>query len=95
MTQIIVKSRSASHLRPLIQVAIDHEVRVLKIGLQKTMRHLRQFEQHFGIASQEFYQDYQTGKFGDDMQYMKWAGEYETLLQLQEEYAEIKGTLVC
>ena len=35
-----------------------------------------------------FYQDFQDGKMGDDMEYMKWAGEYETLLQLRECSAE-------
>ena len=98
MTQVIVKSPSAaqaSHIRPLIQAALDHEVRLLKIGLQKTTRHLQQFEQRFGMESQKFYQEYQTGEMGDDMDYMKWAGEYETLLQLQEDYAEIQEIQVC
>ena len=40
------------------------------------------------MESLKFYQDFQAGKMGDDMEYMKWAGEYETLLQLQEDYAE-------
>ncbi len=48
------------------------------------------FEQRFGMENHDFYQDYQTGKMGDDMDYMKWAGEYETLLQLQEDYAELQ-----
>ena len=98
MTQVIVKSGSASQasqVRPLIQAALDHEVRLLKIGLQKTTRHLQQFEQRFGMESQDFYRDYQTGKIGDDMEYMKWAGEYETLLQLQEDYADIQEIQVC
>ena len=95
MTQVIIKSDSASQVRPLIQAALDHEVRLLKIGLQKTVRHLQQFEQRFDMASQEFYGDYQAGKFGDEMDYMKWAGEYETLLQLQEDYTELQEIQVC
>ncbi|MCI5157006.1 MAG: hypothetical protein D3906_00945 [Candidatus Electrothrix sp. AUS1_2] len=47
MTQIIVKSSSASHVKPLIQAALDHELRILKIGLEKTIRQLRQFEERF------------------------------------------------
>ena len=95
MTQVIVKSPSASHVKPLIQAALDHEIRVLKIGLQKTKRNLLHFEQRFGMNSQQFYQEFQAGTLGDEMDYMKWAGEYETLLQLQEDYAEIQEIQVC
>ena len=90
MTQLIVKSPGAANVRPLIQAALEHEARVLNIGIQKTTRRLQDFEQRFGI-----YQDFQAGRMGDDMEYMKWAGEYETLLQLREDYAEVKGIQVC
>uniref|UniRef100_UPI0040563384 hypothetical protein n=1 Tax=Candidatus Electrothrix sp. TaxID=2170559 RepID=UPI0040563384 len=95
MTQLIVKSPGAANVRPLIQAALDHEARVLNIAIQKTTRRLQDFEQRFGIESRKFYQDFQAGKMGDDMEYMKWAGEYETLLQLREDYAEIKEIQVC
>ena len=90
MTQLIVKSPSAANVRPLIQAALDHEARILKIGIRKTTRRLLEFEQRFGLESKMFYQDFQDGKMGDDMEYMKWAGEYETLLQLRECSAEYK-----
>lgn len=95
MTQLIVKSPSASNVRPLIQAALDHEARILMIGMQKTERRLQDFERRFEMESLKFYQDFQAGNMGDDMEYMKWAGEYETLLQLQEDYAEIKEIQVC
>ena len=88
MTQIIVKSSSASHVKPLIQAALDHELRILKIGLEKTIRQLRQFEERFGKESDRFYEEFQAGSLGDAMEYIKWAGEYETFLQLQEEATE-------
>ncbi|XCN71609.1 MAG: hypothetical protein Q3M24_14995 [Candidatus Electrothrix aestuarii] len=95
MTQLIVKSASAANVRPLIQAALDHEARILKVGIRKTIRRLQEFEQRFGVDSRKFYQDFQAGEMGDDMEYMKWAGEYETLQQLQEDYAEIKEIQVC
>ena len=47
------------------------------------------------MESRNFYQKYHTGEMGDDMEYMKWAGGYETLLQLQEDYAEIQEIQLC
>ncbi len=91
MTQLIVKSPSASQVRPLIQAALDHEIRLLKIGSEKTKRRLADFEKQFSMKSEQFYQEFQAGNMGDEMEQIKWAGEYETLLQLQSDYGEIRG----
>ena len=36
-------------------------------------------EKETGIRSKEFYRQFQEGKWGDEMKYIRWAGEYETL----------------
>ncbi|MCP4405487.1 MAG: hypothetical protein GY801_50320 [bacterium] len=95
MTQVTIKSATADQVRPLVQVALEHELRVLNIGIQKTMRNLQRLEERFGMESQQFYQEFQTGTMGDEMEYITWAGEYETLLQLQEDYAELEQIQVC
>lgn len=89
MTRLIVNSPSASHVRPLIQAALDHEIRLLQMGIEKTKRRLRHFEELFKMETLRFYQAFQTGAMGDEMEYMKWAGEYETLLRLEEDYEHI------
>ncbi|WP_417913164.1 hypothetical protein [Candidatus Electronema sp. TJ] len=76
------KIPSASHVKPLIQAALDHEIHILKIDLEKTIRQLRHFEEQFGKESRLFYEEFQDGILGDDMEYMKCAGEYETFLFL-------------
>jgi len=95
MTQLIVNSPHASHVRPLIQAALDHEIRLLQMGIEKTKRRLRHFEEVFTMETLRFYQAFQAGGMGDEMEYMKWAGEYETLLQLEKDYAQIRGIQVC
>ena len=66
MTQVIVKSTTPSNVKHLLQVALDHELRVLKIGIEKTRHNLHQFEQQFGMESEHFYQEFQTGNIGED-----------------------------
>ncbi len=95
MTQVIIKSTTNVNAKHLIRVALDHELRVLKIGLTKTHQHLQQLEQQFGMESRQFYQEFQKGNLGDTLDYIKWAGEYETLLQLQEDYTELQEIQVC
>ncbi len=95
MTQLIVKPASASNVKRLIQVALEHELRILKVGIEKTTQKLQGLEQQFGVESQQFYREFQAGNRGDDIEYIKWAGEYETLLQLQQDYRELLETQLC
>jgi hypothetical protein len=88
MTQLIVNSPSASHIRPLIQAALDHEISMLQMGIEKTKCRLCHFEELFKMETLRFYQAFQAGDMGDEMEYIKWAGEYETLLQLEEDFFE-------
>jgi hypothetical protein len=89
MTQLIVNSPHAPHVRPLIQAALDHEIRLLQIGIEKTKSRLCHFEELFKMETLSFYQSFKTGDMGDEMEYMKWVGEYETLLRLEEDYEHI------
>jgi hypothetical protein len=49
----------------------------------------------FSQETPAFYQQFQAGKLGDSIAYIKWAGEYETFLQLQNDFRELSETQVC
>ena len=40
---------------------------------------LHHYEQHYGMSSEQFYQQFLTGNLGDDADYIDWAGFYEML----------------
>jgi hypothetical protein len=95
MTQLIVKPVTASNVKQLVQNALENELHILRVGIEKTRQKLRLLEQQFGMESQKFYQEFQSGKMGDRIEYITWAGEYETLLQLQQDYQELVETQLC
>ncbi len=72
MTQLIVNSPSASHVRPLIQAALDHEIRLLQMGIEKTKRRLCHFEELFQMETLSFYKAFQTGAVGHEIYEMGW-----------------------
>jgi hypothetical protein len=41
------------------------------------------------MDSKYFYGEFQKGKLGDDLKFIRWAGEYETLERLQKDYNEL------
>ncbi len=95
MTHIIVQPATAVNVKQLLQTAVDHELRLLKIGIERTRERLRHFEQEFHKETPVFYQAFQCGEAGDDMESIKWAGEYETLQQLQQDYKELQEIRLC
>ncbi|MBN1487259.1 MAG: hypothetical protein JW981_06415 [Anaerolineae bacterium] len=95
MTQVIIKPATAANVRRLLQAALNHELKVLQIGIEKTMRRLKDFEERFNQETATFYQQFQAGELGDSIDYIKWAGEHETLLQLQKDFQELSETQLC
>jgi hypothetical protein len=47
------------------------------------------------MNSKQFYDKFKKGEMGDDFEYIRWAGEYETLQQLERDYTDLSGTEVC
>lgn len=95
MTQVIVQPSTAVNVKQLLQTAIAHELRLLQIGIERTRERLRHFEHTFQKDTFAFYQEFERGEAGDDMESIKWAGEYETLQQLQQDYHELQEMRVC
>ncbi len=95
MSRIVLESDTGENLRYLIKLAIENEIKIIRHGLDRTRKKLKEFEDKYGMKSEEFYKRYNNGEMGDDMDYIKWAGEYETLQQLEKDYNELKGIELC
>jgi hypothetical protein len=70
-------------------------MRVINSGIAKTRRKLVELEKESGMNSRDFYEEFQKGKLGDDLKYVRWAGEYETLALLQKDYNDLQELELC
>jgi len=95
MAQVIIRSQAADNLKNLIKVAVENQLRVINFGIAKTKRKLGELEIESGMDSKYFYEEFQKGKLGDDLKFIRWAGEYETLELLQNDYNELHGVELC
>lgn len=78
MARVIIQPESAGNLRDLIRSAVESELKAIDFGIAKTKRKLGELEKEFGMNTREFYEDFQKGKLGDDLKFIRWAGEVET-----------------
>ena len=95
MVRIIIEPKSANNVKILVKSAVENELKVIGFGISKTKRKLEELENKFGMDSGNFYKEFNEGKLGDDLEYIRWAGEYETLQQLQRDQNDLVETELC
>jgi hypothetical protein len=95
MARVIIQAQTAENLKTLIKLALENQLRVIGFGIAKTKRKLEELESRYGIESKDFYEEFQKGERGDEIQYIRWAGEYETLERLQKDHTELKDLELC
>jgi hypothetical protein len=78
MIQLQIKSDIDDGATEIIKTAIAAEVKRLEIGLRKTNRQIKRFENTYKVSSQLFLKDLaaEDMKRGD-REYVEWAGELE------------------
>jgi hypothetical protein len=95
MVRIIIEPQTAGNVKSLVKSAVENELKAIRFGIARTKRKLRKLEKKFGMDSQEFYEKFNEGRMGDDLEHIRWAGEYETLLQLQRDHDDLLETELC
>jgi len=69
---------------------IEYETSQLKKGIINIQIDLKNFEKKYEMTSKDFYQKFKSGEFGDDEDFIIWAGIYEMLGQNQKRLAELE-----
>ena len=95
MARVTVEPEGADNVKALIRMAVENELKMLRAGIARTSSKLRGLEKKYKMNSQEFYDKFNRGELGDNMEYVRWAGEYETLQQLERDYRDLVETEVC
>lgn len=73
----------------LIQSILDYHIDQLKKGIKNIQLDLADFEQKYGMSTEEFYKNFNQGNLADENNdYMEWSGEYEILLDYEKELKE-------
>lgn len=67
-------------LGKLLDVALSQH----RLRLERYERDLREFEQRYEMESAVFYQRFEAGELGDDVDFFEWAGLCELRQDIQE-----------
>ena len=75
----------------IIKSAISAEIRRLEIGLNKTNREIKKFEEEYKIPSEVFLTQLTAEDLkGEDDEYIRWAGELKIRQRILEDLEKLR-----
>jgi hypothetical protein len=95
MPRIIIEPEGPEELKTLVKGALENEIKLITIGLKKSRESIKNYESKFKMDSETFYKRYSSGEVGDGVEYIKWAGEIETLRKLERNLKDLSEAEVC
>jgi len=75
----------------VIKSAIDAEIKRLEVGLNKTNKEIKKFENKYVISSEDFLKKITADDLqGGDYDYVKWSGELKLRERILEDLKKLK-----
>ena len=74
-----------------LEKLLGHETEACQVQLSKLQAELAEFEQKYHLSSTAFYQQFQAGQTGDDMDYVEWASLVQMVNNLEKRLRLLTG----
>ncbi|GBD97211.1 MAG TPA: hypothetical protein ENG83_02400 [Nitrospirae bacterium] len=75
----------------IVKSAINAEIKRLEVGLEKTNREIRKFEEKYSLSSSEFLKGTTADELqGGDEDYIRWSGELKIRERILEDLEKLK-----
>jgi len=84
MTKLTLISLKKQPLKPLVEAAIRNELRLLKVGIDKTKRRIKEFEIQNKMTTEKFLILFEQGKLEENLDFAEWIGECRLLKRLEQ-----------
>lgn len=95
MSTLTLTSTQERSLRPLVEAALENELRLLQAGMARTEARLQAFEAKYGLTSAEFVRRYENDELPETLAHDEWVGEVRLLARLREKAETLRGIQVA
>jgi hypothetical protein len=84
MAELTLVSSSQRPLQPLVEGALQNELRLLEAGIWRSEQRLQAFEARYGLSTMDFVQRYENDTLEETLEFAEWIGEYRLRERLLE-----------
>jgi len=60
MNELKLVSKAEHVLKPIVEAALENELRLIEAGIRQTKQHLKKFEEKYQLNSQDFVTNYEN-----------------------------------
>jgi hypothetical protein len=71
-------------LQPLVEGALQNELRLLEAGIRRSEQRLQAFEVRYSLSTVAFIQRYENDELEETLEFAEWIGEYRFKERLLE-----------
>ncbi len=91
MEAIRIISSGKAFIRPILEAALENELRTVEAGIIKTRERLAGFEARYNMSTQAFIESYEAAGLPETLDFIEWIGEHRLLNRLSEHAETIQG----
>lgn len=91
MNALTILSDTQHPIRPLLETAIENELRLLEAGLRKTRANLQALEKTYRLTTSEFLIKYEKDELEESVDFENWVGESRLLERLSDKIEALRG----
>ncbi len=84
MAELTLISSRKRPLKPLVEAALNNELRLLEAGIRRTQQRLKEFEHRHGFSTDEFVKRFENDQLDETLDFDEWIGENQMLARLKE-----------
>ena len=91
LNQVTIRSETRKPIKPLIEVALQSQLKSLKHAIERTKQKLAAFESRFGMTTDDMEKRLKSGEKEETLDTIDWCMELEALRLLEEQYKAWTG----
>ncbi len=91
MSELKLLSPSKKDIKPIVEAALQNEMRLLEAGIKKTKHNLRKFETKYNLDTYHFISAYENDEFVETIEFAEWIGEIRMLEKLNDKSEILKS----
>ena len=84
MAELTLVSPSQRPLQPLVEGALQNELRLLEAGIRRSEQRLQEFEARYGLSTTDFVERYENDALEETLEFAEWIGEFRLKGRLLE-----------
>jgi hypothetical protein len=94
LQEVVITTNASESLKPLLEVAIQNQLKALQHGIQRTKERVSEFEKRAGMSSIEFEKKLQNEEIDETIETIDWNMELAALRLLEGQYQSLSDAKI-